>query len=186
MRGESSPEAKARTAGRGSLLLSVGPLCAYVAVTAITLVLALNGRSQLIVIAPLVSTIVFAFGILTSDPDVVFLGWLDQGSNLVLFESEATGASVLLVMVSVTAILLLGDLVYATMSSKPYGVAQAMKQLRQQAPRLLLVGGAACILALVAVSLVPVVTIASDPVLALTVMAVAALVAVAVLGSTDR
>ncbi|MDA4123475.1 MAG: hypothetical protein OK456_09880 [Thaumarchaeota archaeon] len=177
---------RAQRADSGSLLLRAVPIGAYLAVTVLVVALALTSPSRLIVAAPLASSLVFVFGLATSDPDVIFLGWLDQGSNLALIETEVAGASILLVATSVIAVLLLGDVFYSAMSFSPYGGLQGVRQLRRVLPRFLLVGGAATLLTLAGIALVPSISLTSDPELVVAVLAVAALASIVVLGSTDR
>jgi len=173
-------------ARRDSALLRTAPLAAYGALTALTILLAVRGGSLQVLIAPLASSCVFAFGLATREPDVMFLAWLDQGTNLTLLESESVADSVLVVTVSVIVVLILADIAQITTYSGPYGGAQRARQLRRQVPQLLLVGGTACLLALGGLFLAPVLTAPSDPVLVVAVVAVAALAAIALVGSADR
>ncbi len=177
---------RAPGADSGSLVLRAVPIGAYLAVTVVVVALALASSSRLIVAAPLASSLVFVFGLATADQDVIFLGWLDQGSNLALIETEVAGASIIVVAASVIAVLLLGDLFYSAMSFSQYGGPQGVRQLRRVLPRFLLVGGGATLLTVAGIALVPSISLTSDPGLIIAVLAVAALASIVVLGSTDR
>jgi hypothetical protein len=182
----SASGAEAYLGGRDSSLLRTAPIGAYVALTALTIILALKGGSLQIVIAPLASSCVFAFGAVMREPDVMFLAWLDQGTNLTLLEAESSAGTVLVVTVSVIAVLLVADIAHAMTSYSPYGGVQGGRQLRQQVPRLLMVGGISCLFALGGLSIAPVLTAPTDPVLVVAALAVAALAAVVAVGSADR
>ncbi len=186
MNGPSASRAQTSLARRDSALLRTAPLAAYAALTALTILLAVRGGSLQVVIAPLASSCVFAFGLATGEPDVIFLAWLDQGTNLTLLEAESTTESILVVTVSVIAVLILADIAHSMTYSRPYGGVQRARQLRRQVPQLLLVGGTSCIFALVGLFLAPVLTAPSDPVLVVAIVAVAALAAIAFVGSADR
>ena len=180
-----STEGAEGLAGGGSALLRTAPVTTYIALTGLTVLLVLRGASLQVIIAPLASSFVFAFGLATGEPDVIFLAWLDQGTNLVLLEAESAWASTAVVTVSVVAILVLADLANMATASNPYGGVQSARQLRDNSPRFLLVGGVSCLLALGGLSLAPALAIPEDAVLAVSFLAVAALVAIAVLGSVE-
>jgi hypothetical protein len=181
----SEPE-EASAGRRDSVIMRAAPIGAYAALTVITILIALMGGSRQIVIAPLASSFVFAFGLAAREPDVMFLAWLDQGTNLTLLEAESSAGSILVVSASVIAILVLADVAHATASFRPYGWPQGMRQLGYLAPRLLLVGAASCLFALVGLYFAPVLTASSDQVPLVAVLAVAALASIVVVGTSDR
>jgi len=186
MTGMSTRSSPVPTGSRQAAALRLGPNLAFAALTVGTVLLAITGGALQILIAPLASSFVFAFGLAARDPDIVLLAWLDQGTNLTLLEAESAAGSVVVVIISVVAVLVLADIAQMTMHSSPFGGVQAARQFRSQVPRLAIVGLASCLFAFAGLAFAPVVALRPYPELAIAVLAVAALAAIAVVGSADR
>jgi hypothetical protein len=166
--------------------LRIGPQIAFAALTALTILIALREGSLAIVIAPLASSCVFAFGLATRESDVILLAWLDQGTNLTLLEAESTAGSFLVIGGSIVAVLVLADVAYMAGQSAPFGAVQASRQFRHHVPRLVGVGAASFLFALAGLALAPALTAPAYPELVVAILAVGALLAIVFVGSADR
>lgn len=176
---------QARSAESGASV-RVLPVIAFAALTGVAILVAIGEGSLPVVTAPLASSLVFAFGMVVGEPDIVYLAWLDQGSNLILLEAEASSASLLIVATSVITIMFLADFAYLTEASNRYGAVQTLRVFRFQLPRLALVGAVSLLLALAGLSLVPsIASVPSDQALLVAVLAASALALTAVLGGFD-
>lgn len=171
---------------KGSDLSRTVPVAAYVLFSAVTLIFALREGFAPVGLALGGSSLVYAVGLLTRDADILYLAWLDQGSNLLLMEVESPDANVITVTVSVVAVLLLADLAHLAEVFGRYWVPDKVAAFWREYAHLVAVGSVSSFMAVVGITLAPVLVFSTNQVLYVAVMAAAGLLIVAFVGSSDR
>ena len=141
---------------------------------------------SLVAVALLCSSFVFVLGLATREPDVIYLAWLDQGSNLLLVEAEGSAASLLTTTGTVVVVLLCADLTHLIQLFGRLRFNGSARLFWKEFSRLTLVGAASGLLAIVSFTLSPILSISSEQVLLVTILAIGALAAIFVAGTLER
>lgn len=159
---------------------------AYAGFTVLTALITIRAGFAPVALALGASALVFVVGVITGEADILYLAWLDQGSNLLFVEAESSSATVLIVTATVIGVLLMADLAHIVELFGRHGFAGSVRSLLAQFSRLLLVGAVSGFLAVVCIAFSPVLTAPSDQVLFVSLLAIGTLAAIAVVGLADR